>query len=201
MFNEHEEEGRRDICKTRERREEEGGVEGEGVERQCRTLRSFLNELRIELIFSWDGGGDRGWAGGKTNHGACLAYRTLPTSHPYVKSLSGSPRRRRPGRRKYLSSNHPEVKLNSCPPRRSGIIITRMKDKKIPDKYRVRHRGTLVRNIRENELFKDLHTFLKRDENFGFRNFDVSMMKGRRRGRRRKAWRMTRIFHGSFYSQ
>lgn len=66
-------------------------MEGEGVERQCRTLRSFLNELRIELIFSGDGGGDRGWAGGKTNHGACLAYRTLPTSHPYVKSLSGSP--------------------------------------------------------------------------------------------------------------
>lgn len=76
-----------------EERKEEGDVEGEGdVERQCRTLRSFLNELRIELIFSWDGGGDRGWeAGGKTNHGACLAYRTLPTSHPYVKSLSGSP--------------------------------------------------------------------------------------------------------------
>lgn len=66
-------------------------MEGEGVERQCRTLRSFLNELRIELIFSGDGEGDRGWAGGKTNHGACLAYRTLPTSHPYVKSLSGSP--------------------------------------------------------------------------------------------------------------
>lgn len=40
-------------------RKEEGDVEGEGVERQCRTLRSFLNELRIELIFSWDGGGDR----------------------------------------------------------------------------------------------------------------------------------------------
>lgn len=34
-------------------------------------------------------------------------------------------RRRRPGRRKYLSSNHPEVKLNSCPlpPHRSGYII------------------------------------------------------------------------------
>lgn len=75
----------------RGRREERGSLEGEGVERQCRTLRSFLNELRIELIFSGDGGGDRGWAGGKTNHGACLAYRTLPTSHPYVKSLSGSP--------------------------------------------------------------------------------------------------------------
>lgn len=29
---------------------------GEGVERQCRTLRSFLNELRIELIFSRDAG-------------------------------------------------------------------------------------------------------------------------------------------------
>lgn len=72
-------------------RREGGAGEGEGVERQCRTLRSFLNELRIELIFSGDGGGDRGWAGGKTNHGACLAYRTLPTSHPYVKSLSGSP--------------------------------------------------------------------------------------------------------------
>lgn len=76
----------------------------------------FLNELRIELIFSGDGGGDRGWAGGKTNHGACLAYRTLPTSHPYVKCLSGSPvdDDAQPGR-KYLSSNHPEVKLNSCP--------------------------------------------------------------------------------------
>lgn len=64
---------------------------GEGAERQCRTLRSFLNELRIELIFSGDARIGDGPAGeGKTNHGACLAYRTLPTSHPYVKCLSGS---------------------------------------------------------------------------------------------------------------
>lgn len=76
--------GEKDVCEKKEEGRKEARVSKGNVER-------FLNELRIELIFSGDGGGDGGWAGGKTNHGACLAYRTLPASHPYVKCLSGSP--------------------------------------------------------------------------------------------------------------